>query len=366
MTKAIILMTALPPSRGHMHLINFAANYPGIDKVHVIVCSRSFEPISGKDRAAALRANVRNINALTLMGQEDGYVNINTYYSDKVTIHHFEDDVAFQNESDADSSKDFWDFWCNVVYRYANKVEPDDIVFASEKYGIDLAAHLGCRFIPCNLYREVIPISATEIRKNPIKNFKFMAPEFQKLLRMTVTFFGQESCGKTTQSKALANTMNAHWLPEYAREYLEIQLTPEVTDARMIDIENGQYASEQAIATQEDKPFIFRDTDLLSTIGYYRIYGGNDKVCISLFKKSMADLYIVMNDNIPFVRDKLRYGNDERESKKEFWINLLKEFDLPYYEVKSTDMMEQRIEIEKVIMEHFNICIEGWTEFVRT
>lgn len=77
-------------------------------------------------------------------------------------------------------------------------------------------------------------------------------------------------------------------------------------------------------------------------IGYGRIYDGVD-YGKELFRP--ADLYIVMNDEIPFEEDALRYGGKVRESTKQFWIDLLEEYKCKYYVVKGVTPGEQHEEI---------------------
>ena len=56
---------------------------------------------------------------------------------------------------------------------------------------------------------------------------------------------------------------------------------------------------------------IVQDTDLLSTIGYYRIYNKDYKSllgykrALQLFERSKSDLYIMPLSNIPFTPDPL-------------------------------------------------------------
>lgn len=349
MSKGIILMTALPPSKGHLHLINFAAKYPGVSNVHIVLCTRTNEPIPGWLRLAALQQHAKEIIGVA-----------------KVTVTEYQNDDAPQNPSNTCSLSEFWKYWTTVIYSIVgNDIHKDDIVFASDMYARDMADALGCKFVPCNVYREIVPVSATEIRKNPYKNFHYLAPRFQNMMRRTVTFFGPESTGKTTVSKIMARLMNAHWLPEYAREYLEVQTSPEVTLERMRDIELGQHTSETVIMESVDKPFIFRDTDLLSTVGYYHIMekSGGIKLetevqrCHDLWYLTSPDLYIVMNDQIPFTIDKLRFGKDERESDNTFWIKLLQDNEQKFHVVRETEVNRQIEEITNVIMEDFN---EGW------
>jgi NadR type nicotinamide-nucleotide adenylyltransferase len=317
MPNAVVLMTALVPTVGHKYLIDYAKNllqYVG-DQVHVIVGTMDCEPVDRRQRVTAFK---------------------DTYKNDRrVVIHRLHRDLP----QDPSEHPDFWNLWRDIVREFVD-VKPDDYFVASELYGMDMARVLGCKFMPCNRYRETIEISGTKVRSDLMGNFDFILPEFQKHIRKTVTVFGAESCGKTTMTRALAKELNGHFVPEWAREYLET-VGAEVTDERMQAIVRGQTAL-QTTARDDlfNKPFVFQDTDLFSTLGYYKLWrGGTDQdvdLCEYNAKRLKSDFYIVMNDGIPFEADPLRYGGDKRESGMQFWINLLKEYNLPYYVVPNT------------------------------
>lgn len=345
MPNAIVLMTALVPTVGHKYLIDFAKNLAGFKgKTHVILGVLSREPVPGLDRLEAL---------------------VRTYLHDEnVIIHYLDRDVP----QDPSEHPDFWNLWRDIVREFVD-VKPDDYFVASELYGMDMANVLGCKFIPCNRYRETVPVKGSQVRQDLIGNFDFILPEFQKHIRKTVTVFGAESCGKTTMAKWLADDLHGHFIPEWAREYLET-VGPEITDEKMRAIIHGQYAVQQTAQNDlYDKAFIFQDTDLFSTLGYYRLWGGGTDEDIDLVthyaKKTKSDLYIVMNDQIPFEADPLRYGGDKRESQTEFWIRLLEEFDCDYMVVANTDLRKQRREVASAVIRMFDFYTTPIREYKR-
>ena len=56
--KGIIVLTALPPTKGHGYLIEFARRYliehDYAAMLHVIVCSKPNDPVDGLKRARAI------------------------------------------------------------------------------------------------------------------------------------------------------------------------------------------------------------------------------------------------------------------------------------------------------------------------
>jgi len=336
--NGLILMTALPPTVGHQYLINFASRFlTNIDpagRVYVVVCSRSFEPISGRLRYLAIAeqfASVKNVQVV-----------------------HWKDDNLPQNPED---NPDFW----NIYRKLLEENLPEDMtgsyVFASEEYGRDIAKLINGEFIPCNVYRETINIHATEVRRNPRQHWISLMPAFRKHWQVRATIFGAESTGKTTVSKSIVASDPSQfvYVPEWAREYLELQETPETTDHRMEMIAYAQ-ASIELCAQNLDKPFVIQDTDLLSTIGYYQIYSkdlAKHGESWARWAFRPADIYFVMPDTISFTKDPLRYGGDHRESDTAFWIKLLEEYDCRYHYVKNTDRNRQVYEILEVLDQTF-------------
>lgn len=322
MTKGFIMMTALPPTKGHVSLINWAAHYCrsyGIESLHVMVCSQPEEPYLNRWRDLSI--DVREAMSLMYGG---------------LWVHSFHKAMP-QNP---DEHEEFWGLWQSQIYDMVGTFADDDIVFSSEPYGKALAKVLGCTHIPYDLERGVTKGRASLVRHNPYMWYPLLAPTTARRFQKTVTFFGAESTGKTTLAKYAAATLNSQYLPEWARGYLESLDTPEVTMERMENIVHGQRALESTAKSLTPAPFIVRDTDLLSTLGYYRIFTEKPpRVAIN-----KADLYIVCPSNIPFTPDPLRYGGDKRESSDQFWIDLLKEYDCNYVVLQSDDLDHRKTE----------------------
>ena len=346
MPNTIVLMTALVPTTGHKYLIDYAKNllhYVG-DQVHVIVGTLEQEPVKGIDRVVAFSR---------------AYIN-----DSRVKIHWLNRDVP----QEPSEHPDFWNVWRDIVREFVD-VKPDDYFVASELYGMDMANVLGCQFMPCNRYRETMPVKGTDVRHDLMDSFDQILPEFQKHIRKTVTIFGAESCGKTTMTRALAKELNGWFVPEWAREYLET-VGAEVTDERMRAIIQGQSALQTTARDDlKNKPFVFQDTDLFSTLGYYRLWGGGTDhdvdLCEYRAKRLKSDFYIVMNDGIPFEADPLRYGGDKRESKMQFWIDLLEEYNLPYYVVPLGDHRQQLNSACRAVIQMFDEAHKHIREYKR-
>lgn len=317
MINGFVMMTALLPTEGHVDLIRFASNFMGYKGgiLHVLVCGRSFEPIAGQ-----LRIN---------------WLQNETSKLDNVRFYLLEDDNAPQNPED---HNDFWNWWKQTVY---DKVGYDrfDYLFASENYGVKLSETFDADFIPYDTARDTRNISSSQARRSP----KFYWDQIvlggrQYINRKCGQFvlFGQESVGKTTVAKQLAHTIpESTYSPEWARPYLET-VGRDLSEQKMQNIFDAQWAQQLNVCGV--KPITIMDTDILSTIGYMRLYLGkvpSDWLDNSEITEMLATHYFLLPDNITFTKDCLRYGGDKRETTMQYWEDLLCEFGCSYSIVPS-------------------------------
>lgn len=309
MTRAFTLMTAMPPTVGHINLIRFTAWLAS--EVHVVVNTQPGEPYVN-ERVVALEREINNI----------GHGNI--------TLHHINKTLP-QAPEECDTPEDFWDMWHVLLHGVGYRV--GDTLVASEEYGIPLSEYIGARFMPYDPDRELRWTKATDVRNDAYAYWHWMAPEFQKLIRPRITIFGAESTGKSTLSRGLADAVQGQWVYEYARPYLEM-VGPEIDTQAMVNIWDGQLAAQNhanEIATDNDA-FIIQDTDLFSTVGYWGFWQPESlPQQLELdAQRTKSDLYIVMNSKIPFEEDPIRYGGGVRESDDQYWLDLCVRYNLHY------------------------------------
>ena len=142
--RGFVLGKFMPPHAGHVYLCDFARAYA--DELTILVCSEPDDPIPGKLRLGwmlEMFPGARVIHCEEALPQEP-----------------------------ADDPEHFWPIWKGVLQRY--HPEPIDVVFSSEPYGQRLAAEAGARFVPVDEARTAFPISATAIRNDPYRNWRFL------------------------------------------------------------------------------------------------------------------------------------------------------------------------------------------------
>jgi NadR type nicotinamide-nucleotide adenylyltransferase len=323
MKRAWTLLTALPPTKGHLRLIQFTSELGG-GKANVILATQPSEPY-GQERYEALHKATHEF----------------------AWIHWYHQEVEQNPEAPG-----FWDKWKEIFQSWG--WQEGDILVTSEMYGKKLAEVLEGQWMPYDVDREMYPCKATHVRNGGTRKFNLIIPEFQQYLRQRVTIFGCESTGKTTLSKNLATKQNAHWTFEYARPLLEKRENV-INDDVMTDIWHGQAALQRQTDRWIDKAWVIQDTDLFSTVGYWEFWKPGE--CPEgLIKDAIdlkSDLYIITQSNIPFEVDPLRYGGDKRESDDKYWIDLCEQYGLNYVVLESGSIYSRIQEAEQILEDHW-------------
>lgn len=176
-----------------------------------------------------------------------------------------------------------------------------------------------------------------------------------------ITVFGAESVGKTTFSRQLADTLDGIWSCEFARGYLEAT-GQDVTGQSMHAIWQGQ-AALQRTSQHQPAHYVVQDTDLFSTIGYWQlphvepVIGPCPKALTHEALSLRSDLYLILQSNIPFEHDRLRYGGDRRESTDQYWIDICEAYGLPYIIIEASERSERIHEATRALKERSHLCV---------
>lgn len=294
----LVLGKFLPPHRGHLLLLNFALNF--VDQLTVVVGSLAGEPISGELRTEWVRRLVPQARVVHLTDENPQYPS---------------------------EHPDFWEIWRTSLQRVCP--QPVDFLFASESYGEPLARVMNARFIPTNGWRETIPVSGTQIRQDPTAHWDALPDLVRPYFARKVTLFGPESTGKTTLAQGLAQHYRSLWVPEYARTYLQGRET-EFTLEDMELIAQGQVAANEA-ARQAGHPLFFCDTDALTTELWCReLFGQCPPRVFELARKEEVHLTLLLDVDVPWVDDPLRFRPNQREQFLAACRQALDRYNRPY------------------------------------
>src|SRR6478752_7191988 len=145
MSRAFVLLTALPPTIGHLQLVRFASELE--DEVHVLVCTQPGEPFT-TERVEAVRQAARDLP--------------------NVRVHALHRTLPQEPEDAAD----FWPMWRRILRDHG--FEDGDTIVASEGYGAELADAAGGVFVPYDVKRSITPVRAVDIRHDTVGRFADM------------------------------------------------------------------------------------------------------------------------------------------------------------------------------------------------
>jgi NadR type nicotinamide-nucleotide adenylyltransferase len=127
-----------------------------------------------------------------------------------------------------------------------------------------------------------------------------------------IALLGAESTGKSTLAQALAARYGTLWVPEYLREFVEVNARVPHEDDQ-VGIARTQRAREEALARDPRvRDFLFVDTTPLMTAVYSRIYWG--RVPPELLALEAGHDYahtLVAAPDLPWVPDGLQRESEE-------------------------------------------------------
>jgi HTH-type transcriptional regulator, transcriptional repressor of NAD biosynthesis genes len=199
-----------------------------------------------------------------------------------------------------DETPEFWNIWRDALYTAAGG-KPDVLVAAMD-YGWDLAKALGCEFVQCDISRESVPISATQIRENPMKYWKYLTAPARGHFMKKVCFMGPESTGKSTCAKRLADHLDTVYVPEYAKAVIASQ-NGQFFEENLEPVAVAQVRSERALAPMVNRVMVC-DTDPLTTLVWAEmLYGRVSPELMALARKATADLTFLFDSSTPWVAD---------------------------------------------------------------
>jgi NadR type nicotinamide-nucleotide adenylyltransferase len=293
----VVIGKFLPPHRGHRHLIETALSQ--CHRVVVIVCGKPTDPIPGEVRAAWLRELTPAAKVMLI------------------------DDRYDENDSR---------IWAENTIRWLGRAPA--AVFTSESYGDAYAAHLGCVHVSVDPARSRVPCSGTAVRHDPFAMWDFIDPPVRAWYVKRVVILGAESTGTTTLAHDLAAYFDTIWVPEYGREYSEKKQSLGETEwhsDEFLSIAREQMRREDAAARRANRILIC-DTNAFATRLWHRRYMGCESTALDAVASTCrAHLYLLTGNEIPFVQDGLRDGENIRHEMHRWFEEELARQNTPWH-----------------------------------
>lgn len=282
--RGFILGKFMPPHAGHLSLITAARAL--VDELTVLVCWLPDDPIPGELRLGWMQQLLPDCRV----------------------VGHGE--VVPQEPQD---SPDFWPIWQGIVA--AAHPEPIDYVFAGEGYGAELARRVGGLFVPLGgrvLGMEqdrIASLSASAVRADPGAHWDLLPEPVRAHYRRRVCLHGGESTGKSTLAAQLAKELGTITVGEYGRSHCEVHAAPLTMDDLLL-IGRAQQAMARA-AEPWAGPLLLLDTDALMTAAWCEMLLGERPA--ALMQAEKADLYLLMEPDLPWFDDGTRYFADSAD-----------------------------------------------------
>ena len=294
----IVLGKFMPLHTGHEALIRFAAD--NSDRLIIVLGAYPGEPIAPEVRFNWLRQRYGGI-----WNRE---------------IHYVEDNFPKSEVASREVSK----AWADYFKAFFPEVT---CIFTSEPYGELVAEYMGIEHRCFDQPREKHPVSATMIRRDPIKYWNRISYVAQPHYLQKICLYGPESVGKSTMAQMLAEHFNTRYVTEVARDMMDTSY--DCTYEDMTKIAEAHATAINMCAAQAAggsvRRALFVDSDLMTTQVYSQhLFGKEPEIPQWIQDAIVFHLHLFLDDYVPYVQDGTRLGEHTRPAlKEEFWKALI-------------------------------------------
>lgn len=152
---------------------------------------------------------------------------------------------------------------------------------------------------------------------------------------------GAESTGKSRLAEELARHFEGSVCFEFARDYV-LEVKRPLTADDVEPIARGQMRKEDEATINCISDLLLLDTDLVSTVAYARYYYGECPKWIERAARArLADVYLFLDIDVPWIEDDARDAGADRELVHEHFQRVLDEFGANYVLIRG-DWDERR------------------------
>ncbi|MEO7080009.1 MAG: ATP-binding protein [Flavobacteriales bacterium] len=146
-----------------------------------------------------------------------------------------------------------------------------------------------------------------------------------------VVITGAECSGKSTLSEDLAKHYGVPWVPEMARQYLEVLDRP-YEESDLLKIAELQLNTENERRSESPRAsMLICDTDLITIrIWGEEKYGSSDPWIVQQTEERAYDLWLLCRPDIPWVYDPQRENPHDRDRLFAVYETTLKKLGKPY------------------------------------
>lgn len=299
MRRGLVIGKFMPIHNGHINLIKYGLSH--CDLLTVWVCVSNHEKLSGKRRIEWVRNVFKD------------YPKVNP------VLFEYDENIL---PNTSESSMDVSQRWSEVI----KKEMPDiDMIISAEKYGDYVAEFLG---IEHKYFNSVKEVSATKIRMNPYDNWEYIPDEVKPNYSIKVCLLGTESTGKSTLAQKLAEYFGVDYVSEVGRELVENSNECTIKDLHSIAEGHAYQILQKEKLLQK---LLFIDTDITITKSYSKSLFNHDLIVEDwVLLANDCDLYLYLENDVPFVQDGTRLSLEERNRLNVSHKNELKNSSINY------------------------------------
>ncbi|NNG19234.1 AAA family ATPase [Naumannella sp. ID2617S] len=232
-----------------------------------------------------------------------------------------------------------WDEHLSIITGLLDRAV--EAVFTSDDYGAELARRLDARWVQVDPGRTVTTVSGTAVRADVPGHWWALPASVRAWFCRRVVVLGAESTGSTTLARALAEHYRVPWVPEFGREWTVtrpggVSAPWRTQDFDLIAIEHQRQETEAMRRTP--RPLVISDTDVLATTVWHERYLGEpSRTVLARAERWRPDLYLLTGDEIAFVQDGLRDGEQLRAGMQQRFRTVLEESGVPWLEVRGSE-----------------------------
>ncbi len=312
-TTGVILGKFMPPHLGHVALIRTASYL--VDRLTIILSASDSDPIPPAIRQYWVEALFPQARVIVCNNGKKPLA--------------------------SDSKK-----WAKIIRGF--HPAPIDRVIGSEEYLVDLAKNLQAQHFILDPMWMAYPANSEEIRKDPFANWEsipsYVRPYFQKRLTMV----GPESTGKSYMADFLAKKFGGPYVPEYGRPYERFRAPGDYRAEELHFIVDGHEAHRKTLSMKAG-PILFEDTDALLTAVWAEMLLGKSLPDLEA-RIELPDHYLLLDANVPWEEDPLRYYG-KQEMRNKFFDKIKNKLDKygASYTLISGDWNERNSQAIKVV-----------------
>jgi NadR type nicotinamide-nucleotide adenylyltransferase len=239
--------------------------------------------------------------------------------------------------------------------------------YCSEPYGEHMSYALEAIDRRVDEAREQVPISATDIRRDPFAHREHLDRLVYRDLIINVVFLGAPCSGKTTIAERLARDFNTQWMPEYGREYWEKhQANRRLSLQQLVEIAERHIEHEDALLEKSNR-YLFTDTNAITTATFARYYHGKiEPRLAALAERAVTryDIVFVCDIDIPYFDTWDRSGEVNRADFQRQVIGDLNQRKVPF--IMLSGALEKRVIRVGNMLSHFKKYMNVFDLYKRT